>query len=155
MVEPMSLTGATLVALAANKFVESTAKQLGDVVTPAVLKQAGKQIDVMWAKVKQHFTGNKKAENAIAQVEADRSPEALNRLAVYLDDDLQEPHNKVFADSLRQMAEQIINIGQQKTETTTNNIINIRVSDINDEAQVNVVGEINHASTVNIGNGRT
>lgn len=74
MVEPMTLTGATLAALAASKFVEAAAKQVGDVVTPAVLKRAGNQVDAMWARVKRHFAGDKKAERAIAQIEKGEEP---------------------------------------------------------------------------------
>ena len=74
MVVPMILTGATLAALAASKFVEAAAKQVGDVVTPAVLKRAGNQVDAMWARVKRHFAGDKKAERAIAQIEKGEEP---------------------------------------------------------------------------------
>ena len=66
MVEPVSLTGAALMTLAASKFVETAAEkaaaQLGTGVTAAVLKKAGTQVDAMWARVKRHFAGNKKAE---------------------------------------------------------------------------------------------
>ena len=152
MVDPASLTGATLVSLAASKFVEATAKQLGDVVTPAVLKQAGSQIDAMWQKIKQHFAGNKKAEAAISQVETRCSPAARNKLVVYLDDELLEPENYELAQDLQQIAQQIINIGQQQNELTRNRI---NVSGVSDEAKVNVVGEVNGARTVNIGSGGT
>jgi hypothetical protein len=160
MVEPVSLTGAALVALAASKFVEKSAEKLGEGVTPAVLQKAGKQVDALWLRVKQHFVGNGKAERAIAQIEGSQieggqiegqikagQAEALSKLAVYLDDDLQEPQNQALANELRQMAQQIINIGQQQQTATTFNI------EARDKATVNAVGEINHATTVNIGNG--
>lgn len=145
MVEPVSLTGATLIVMAASKFVGKAAEKLGEVVAPAVLKQAGTQVDAMWQRVKGHFAGNQKAERAIAQVETVQSAEALAKLEVYLDDDLQEPENQALANDLRQMAQQIINIGQQQQKATTFNI------DARDEARVNAVGEISHATTVNIG----
>ncbi len=146
MVEPVSLTGAALVALAASKFVEKAAEKVSEVVTPAVLKQAGKPVDAMWQRVKQHFAGNGKAERAIEQVETAKSVEALDKLAVYLDDDLQEPQNQSLAGELRQMAQQIISIGQQQQTATTFKI------DARDNARVNAVGEIN-ATTVNFGDG--
>lgn len=144
MVEPVSLTGAMLVAMAASKFVETAAAKASEVVTPAVLKQAGTQVDAMWQRVKRHFAGNGKAERAIAQIEATQSTEALSKLAVYLDDDLEEPQHQALANDLRQMAQQIINIGQQHQTNTTFNI------DARDEARVNAVGELN-AANVNFG----
>ncbi len=146
MVEPVSLTGAMLAALAASKFVETAAAKASEVLTPAVLKQTGTQIDAMWQRVKRHFAGNGKAERAIAQIETTQSTEALSKLEVYLDDDLQEPQHQALADELRQMAQQIINIGQQQTNTTFN-------IDARDEARVNAVNEIN-ATTVNFGDGQ-
>lgn len=146
MVEPVSLTGAMLAALAASKFVETAAAKASEVLTPAVLKQTGTQIDAMWQRVKRHFAGNGKAERAIAQIETTQSTEALSKLKVYLDDDLQEPQHQALADELRQMAQQIINIGQQQTNTTFN-------IDARDEARVNAVNEIN-ATTVNFGDGQ-
>lgn len=122
-------------------------------MTAAVLKKAGTQVDAMWQRVKQHFAGNRKAEGAIAQIEAGplaspQSAEAMNKLAVYLDDDLQEPQNQVLADELRQMAQQIINIGQQQQTTTTFNI------DARDESRVNAIGGDVNATTVDFGDGQ-
>ncbi len=157
MVEPVSLTGAALVTLAASKFVETAAEkaaaQLGTGVTAAVLKKAGTQVDAMWARVKRHFAGNKKAEGAIAQVEAGppespQSEAAVTKLGVYLDDDLAEPENQVLAGELRQMAQQIVNIGQQQQTTTTFNI------DARDESRVNAIGGDVNATTVNFGDGQ-
>ncbi|MGB7088363.1 MAG: hypothetical protein WBD47_22600 [Phormidesmis sp.] len=157
MVEPVStIAGATLVALAASKFVEKAAEKaaekLGDEVIPAALKQAGKQVDSMWQRVKLHFAGNKRAERAIARIEAGsaespQSAAAFEKLAVYFDDDLQEPENQALADELRQMAQQIINIGQQQTATTFN-------IDARDEARVNAIGRDVNATTVNFGDGQ-
>ena len=151
MVEPVSLTGAALVALAASKFVETAAEkaaQMGEGVTKAALKKAGSQVDAMWARVKRHFAGNKKAEAAIVAVEegppeSPRSAVALNKLAVYFDDDLEEPQNQALADELRQMAQQIVNIGQQQTAKV--------IVETYDQSEVNAVGEISNVNTVHIG----
>lgn len=157
MVEPVSLTGAALVAIAASKFVETAAEkaaeQLGGGMTAAVLKKAGKQVDAMWQRLKQHFAGNQRAEGAIAQLEtgspeSPQSAEAMNKLAVYLDDDLQEPQHQVLANELRQMAQQVINIGQQQQTMTTFNI------DARDESRVNAIGGDVNATTVNFGDGQ-
>ena len=147
MVEPAALTSATLAALAASKFVEAAAKKVGDVVAPAVLKRAGSQVDAMWAKVKRHFVGDKKAERAIAQIEQGESA-ALSKLSVYLDDELQEPENAAFARELQQMAQQIVNIGQQEQRQTTINTV------VSGEGQANVVGgDVSAQGDIRIGNG--
>ncbi len=73
MLEPVSLTGAALMAIAASKFVGKAAEKLGEVVAPAALKQAGKQVDEMWQRMKGHLAGNQKAERAITQTEASGS----------------------------------------------------------------------------------
>ena len=146
MVEPASLTAAALVAIASSKFVEKSVEKVAEVVTPAVLKRAGTQVDAMWGRLKQHFAGNKRAEKAIAQVETEQSEAALTKLEVYLDDELQDDKNQAFAQELRQMAQQIVNIGEQTQKSTTFNI------DAKDNARVNAVNEIN-ATTVNFGDG--
>ena len=148
MGDPVTLTGAMLAALAASKFIEAAAKQVGDVVTPAVLKRAGAQVDAMWARLKQHFVrdkGDKKAARAITQIEQGENA-ALDKLAVYLDDELQEPENAALAEELRQMAQQIVNIGQQEQRMVTFNI------DARDEARVNAIGgDVNAGGDVNFG----
>ncbi len=97
--EPVSLTGAALMAIAASKFVEVAAEKaatvLGEGASAAVLKQAGTQVDAMWQRVKRHFAPNQRAAGLLAQIEAGppqsvQSAEAFNKLAVYLDDDLAE-----------------------------------------------------------------
>ncbi|MEL7349935.1 MAG: hypothetical protein AAF171_13870 [Cyanobacteria bacterium P01_A01_bin.116] len=144
MTEP--ITTAALVAVAASGFVGSAAKKAAEVVAPAALKAAGAQVGKLWGRIKQHFAGDEKAERAIAQVETEQSAAALTKLEVYLDDELADPKNQRFADELRQMAQQIINIGEQTQSNTTFNI------EASDEARVNAVGEVT-ATTVNFGDG--
>jgi len=58
--------------------------------------------------IKSRFKGkNPKAEDAIAKIETEGSPEALNELSVCLDDEM---NDQTFAHTLRQLAEQITNI---------------------------------------------
>ena len=156
MVEPVSLTGAALMAVAASKFVETAAEKaatvLGEGVSAAVLKKAGSQIEAMWLRVKRHFAPNKKAAGLMAQVEAGspqsaQSAEAFNKLAVYLDDDLAESQHSTLANELRQMAQQIVNIGVVERQQTAQMIV-----EAHDQAQVNAVGEVSHVNTLHIGN---
>lgn len=146
MTDPVTLTTATLVALAASKFVESAASKAGEVATPLVLQKASGQIDQLWQRIKQHFAGNKRAETAISEVETQQSEAALIKLEVYMDDDLSEPQNQPLKQDLQQIAQKIINIGEQKQ---TQKSVTITVN-AQDEARVNAVGEVN-ATTVNFG----
>ncbi len=157
MVEPVSLTGAALMAVAASKFVEVAAEKaatvLGEGASAAVLKQAGTQVEAMWQRVKRHFAPNQKAAGLLAQVEAGspqsvQSAEAFNKLAVYLDDDLAELQHEALADELRQMAQQIVNIGQQQQTNTTVNAV------ATDNARQMATGGDVNATTVNFGDGQ-
>lgn len=155
MLEPASLTGAALMAVAASKFVEKAAEKaatvLGEGVSTAVLKQAGSQVEAMWQRVKQHFAPNQKATALMAQVEAGspqstQSAEAFNKLAVYLDDDLEESQHRALADQLRQMAQQIVNVGVVERQQTAQMIV-----EAHDQSEVNAVGEVSHVNTLHIG----
>lgn len=149
MTDPVTLTAAGIAALAASKFVEVAANKAAEIVTPAVLKTAGSQIEALWTRIKRHFAGNKRAEAAIAQIEQEKSEAALTKLEVYLDDELSDPANQTFADDVRQMAQQIINVNQQN-RTQTQNTFN---TDARDQARVNNFGEFN-ANTVDFGDKR-
>jgi replicative DNA helicase len=85
-----------------------------------------------------------KAEAAIVKLEQERSPEALKKIEVYLEDEMDDPQ---FAQTLQQLAQQVINIGRQEQSSTTFNI------DARDNARVNAIGEVN-ATTVNFGEQR-
>lgn len=146
MTDPVTLTTATLVALAASKFVETAAVKASEVATPAILKKAGEPIDRLWQRIKRHFAGNQRAEKAIAEVETQNSEVALTKLEVYLDDDLSDPTNQPLEQDLQQIAQQIINIGEQRQ---TQKSVTISV-DAKDNARVNAIGELN-AKTVSFG----
>jgi len=144
MTDPVTLTTATIVALAASKFVETAAAKAGEVATPAILKKAGEPIDALWQRIKRHFAGNPKAEKAITEVETQQSEAALTKLEVYLDDELSEPVNQALQQDLKQLAQQIINIGEQ-TQTHTEITINATSHDSSKQA---VVGE--NSGTINL-----
>lgn len=87
MAEPVTITVATLTAVAASKFVERATEKALDVVGPEVLKQAGGPVGKLWDLIKQKLAGNQPAEAALAGVEAGDA-EALAKLEAYLDDEL-------------------------------------------------------------------
>ena len=150
MTEPITLTAATIVALAASKFIESASKKVGEELGSTVLTKAGDQVNQLWQRIKTHFTGNKRAEAAITQVETEQSTAALTKLEVYLDDELEDPQNQTLADDLRQIAQQIINVGEQNQ---TQKAVTFNI-DAKDNARVNAVGDIS-ANQVSFGDSGT
>ncbi len=131
------LTGAAIAKLAFDEFVKSGA---GEVAKKAV----GGAIGQLRSAIQKRFEGNKKAEAAIVKIEEERSPEALNKLAVYLDDEMDDPQ---FAQTLQQLAQQVINIGKQEQNSAQFNI------DARDNARVNAINDLD-ATTVNFGDQR-
>ncbi|MBW4541646.1 MAG: hypothetical protein KME43_21240 [Myxacorys chilensis ATA2-1-KO14] len=106
-----AFTGAAIAKLAFDEFVKSGA---GEIAKKAV----GGALEQLRSTIKARFKGkNQKAEAAIAKVEQEGSPEALNKLSVYLDDEMDDAS---FAQTLQQLAEQITNI-QNTSERQYNN----------------------------------
>lgn len=107
-----ALTGAAIAKLAFDEFIKSGA---GEVAKKAV----GGAIEQLRSAIKARFAAkNAKAETAIATIEsaADTTTEqktaALNKLSVYLDDEMDDTP---FAQTLQQLAQQVINIQDQST----------------------------------------
>ena len=143
MTDPMTVTA--IAAIAASKFLETAASKAGEIVTPAALNRAGAKVDALWGRIKQHFSGNKRAETVIAQVEQEHSEAALTKLVVYLEDDLAEPECQGLAQELQQLAQQIINIGQLNQQTQQQTTFNVHAQD---NAKVNAIGEV-QGKTIN------
>lgn len=131
-----AFTGAAIakIAFAFDEFVKSGA---GEVAKKAV----GGAIEQLRSTIRKRFAGNKKAEEAIVKIEEERSPEALNKLSVYLDDEMDDPQ---FNQTLQQLAQQVINIGKQEQNSAQFNI------DARDNARVNAINDLD-ATTVNFG----
>jgi uncharacterized damage-inducible protein DinB len=106
----LEMTGAAIAKIAFDEFVKSG---VGEVAKKAV----GGAIEQLRSTIKNRFKGNQKAETAIEKIEKEQSPEALNKLSVYLDDEMED---KVFAQTLQQLAEQITNV-QNIAERQYNN----------------------------------
>jgi hypothetical protein len=137
------LTGTAIAKLAFDEFVKSGAGELAK-------KSVGGAIEQLRSTIKKRFVGkNDKAEVAIATLEADSDgaidkTAALNKLSVYLDDEMDD---LLFAENLQQLAQQVINIGKQEQHNATFNI------EAKDQARVNAINELN-ATTVNFGDQR-
>ena len=112
MTDPIIVvTGAKILELAFNEFIKSSAGETAKKLTDEALIKAGelRQKIVTWFKNKQDV----KAEKAITAIQEQGSSEALNNLTTYLDDEMKaEP---IFAQNLRQIAQQIIHIESQNT----------------------------------------
>ncbi|MGG6266248.1 hypothetical protein ACQ4M3_05335 [Leptolyngbya sp. AN03gr2] len=107
--EPFTLTAAGIATLAFGEFVKAGAGEMA--------KKAIAGIEPLRSMTKQRFAGQKKAEAAIEKIEQDGSPEALNKLSVYLDDEMKDV---TFAQSLQQLANQITNV-QNNVDRQYNN----------------------------------
>jgi hypothetical protein len=115
MTDPVTTIAAgAILNLAFQEFAKSGAGEVAKKTVDGSIVLAKKLRDQIIAR----FKGNAKAETAIATVETENSPAALNRLEVYLDDAMAD--DPVFAGELRQVAQQIINIQNQNTEGDRN-----------------------------------
>jgi hypothetical protein len=137
------LTGAAIAKLAFDEFIKSGAGELAK-------KSVSGAIEQLRSAIKKRFVGkNGKAEVAIATLEADNDgaidkAAALNKLSVYLDDEMDD---LLFAENLQQLAQQVVNIGKQEKHNATFTI------EAKDNARVNAINELN-ATTVNFGDQR-
>jgi hypothetical protein len=131
MSDPVTTIAAgAILNLAFQEFAKSGAGEVAKKSVDGAISLARGLRDKISAKLKGHTN----AEAAIAAVEADQSSAAMTRLEVYLDDVMAD--DAVFAEELRQVAQQIINIQNQNTEgdrayqTAGRDILNIAIEKI-------------------------
>ena len=133
MTEP--ITTALIVGLAAQKFAEGAAG-----------KSAEKLVEKLWDTIVSRFTGRKKTEENLATIAAAKGQEAgaIGKVATVLDGEFVEDED--FAASLKELAQQIVNIqGQSQTAPTTSFVSN-------DQSQMRAVGVVH--GTANMGDGK-
>jgi predicted ATP-dependent Lon-type protease len=94
------MTAAGIATLAFGEFVKAGVGEIAK-------KSIEGAVAPLQALIKKRFAGNQKAETAIEKIEKEGSPEALNKLSVYLDDEMDDV---TFAQSLQQLANQITNV---------------------------------------------
>lgn len=102
------ITAAAIAGLALSKFVEG-----------GVSEAAKKLVEQLWGVMSTRFKGRKKAEEALAQIEASKgqAPDAQTNLVRVLDAELFEDDE--FAQEVQQLAQQIINIQNQSQSQAT------------------------------------
>lgn len=109
--EAFTLAAGAIAKLAFDEFVKSSAGEAAKKLTGEALSKANDLRQAIWAK----FRGNARAETALAEVEKQGTPEALDKVTKLLDAEMAlEPE---FATEVRQLAQQIINIQNQTAET--------------------------------------
>ena len=133
MTEP--ITTALIVGLAAQKFAEGAAG-----------KSAEKLVEKLWDTIVSRFSGRKKTEENLATIAAAKGQDAgaIGKVATVLDGEFVEDED--FAASLKELAQQIVNIqGQSQTAPTTSFVSN-------DQSQMRAVGVVH--GTANMGDGK-
>ena len=86
MSEPISFTATAIATLAFTKFLESGAGELGKKFTLAAIDKMEHLRQKIWEKLR----GKPKAESALAAIEKQGLQSDLGRLAVYLQDEMED-----------------------------------------------------------------
>ena len=138
MTEP--ITTALIVGLAAQKFAEGAAG-----------KSAEKLVEKLWDTIVSRFTGRKKTEENLAMIAAAKGQDAgaIGKVATVLDGEFVEDED--FAASLKELAQQIVNI--QSQSQTQNQVTGEFKVDAQTGARVNAVNNLD-ATTVSFGDSK-
>ena len=138
MTEP--ITTALIVGLAAQKFAEGAAG-----------KSAEKLVEKLWDAIVSRFTGRKKTEENLAMIAAAKGQDAgaIGKVATVLDGEFVEDED--FAASLKELAQQIVNIESQSQ--TQNQVTGEFKVDAQTGARVNAVNNLD-ATTVSFGDSK-
>jgi len=138
MTEP--ITTAIIVGLAAQKFAEGAAG-----------KSAEKLVERLWDAIVSRFSGRKKTEENLATIAAAKGQDAgaIGKVATVLDGEFVEDED--FAASLKELAQQIVNI--QSQSQTQNQVTGEFKVDAQTGARVNAVNNLD-ATTVSFGDSK-
>jgi hypothetical protein len=107
MIDPATIAAGAIAKIAFDEFVKAGAGEVAK-------KTVGGGVELVKAlrdRIKAKFQENERATAALAKVERDGSEAALEKVGKYLDLEMDEEQG--FADEVRQMAHQIINIQNQ------------------------------------------
>jgi hypothetical protein len=106
MIDPAA---SAIAKIAFDEFVKAGAGEAAKKTVGGVVEL----VKILRDRIKAKFQGNERATAALAEVEQDGSEAALEKVGKYLDLEMDEEQG--FADEVRQMAQQIINIQNQST----------------------------------------
>ncbi len=107
MIDPVTIAAGAIAKIAFDEFVKSGAGE-------AAKKTVGGAVELVKTlrdRIKAKFQGNERATAALAEVEQNGSKAALEEMGEYLKLEMDE--EKGFANEVRQIAHQIINIQNQ------------------------------------------
>jgi len=118
MTDPVSLTAATIATLACQKFIESSAGELGKKYTMEAIAKMESLLKRIWTKLR----GKARVEEVKASVEKTQkiAPEQINQIAAYLQVAMDE--DPQFASELQVLAQEI-NAG--KLQDNSNMVQNV------------------------------
>ena len=138
MTEP--ITTALIVGLAAQKFAEGAAG-----------KSAEKLVEKLWDTIVSRFSGRKKTEENLVAIAAAKGQDAgaIGKVATVLDGEFVEDED--FAASLKELAQQIVNI--QSQSQTQNQVTGEFKIDAQTGARVKAVNNLD-ATTVSFGDSK-
>ena len=109
MLDPGTLAAGAIAKLAFDEFVKAGAGAAAkETVTGAIAL-----VKSLRERIKAKFAGNERATVAVQELEEGGSEVALEKVGKYLDLEMVEEQG--FADEVRQMAQQIINVQNQST----------------------------------------
>jgi hypothetical protein len=109
MIDPATIAASAITKLAFDEFVKAGA----GAAAKETVAGAVELIKTLRERIKAKFQGNERATAALAEVEQTGSEAALEKVGKYLDLEMDE--EQVFAEEVRQMSQQIINIQNQST----------------------------------------
>jgi hypothetical protein len=127
MIDPATIAAGAIAKIAFDEFVKSGAGE----VAKKTVGGAVELVKTLRERIKAKFAGNERATAALAEVERDGSEAALEKVGKYLDLEMDEEQG--FAEEVRQMAHQIINIQNQNTTQIERQYINQGRDQINIE----------------------
>jgi antirestriction protein len=104
MIDPATIAASAIAKIAFDEFVKSGA----GAAAKETVAGAVKLVETLQARIKAKFEGNEQATAALTEVERDGSEAALEKVSEHLDSEMKEEQG--FADEVRHMAHQIINI---------------------------------------------
>jgi hypothetical protein len=127
MIDPATIAASAIAKIAFDEFVKSGAGE-------AAKKTVGGAVELVKTlrdRIKAKFQGNERATAALAEVAQNGSETALEKVGKYLDLEMDEEQG--FAEEVRQIAHQIINIQNQSAIQIERQYINQGRDQINIE----------------------
>ncbi|MGB7413178.1 MAG: hypothetical protein WA902_03135 [Thermosynechococcaceae cyanobacterium] len=111
MIDPVTITASAITKLAFETFVKTGAGE----AAKKVVAGTADLIKGLRDRIRAEFQGNERATAAISELEQQGSVAALQKVSKYLD--LKMNEEPMFADEVKQITQQIINIQNQSNVT--------------------------------------